>query len=460
MPKLSVNRRDALKTMAAGAAGAGLLPMFGARAVEKRPNIIFMLTDDHRYDAFGFMDKPWLKTPNMDRIASEGVNFENTFVTTSLCSPSRASFLTGQYAQCHGVMNNATPWKDSNVTYLELLHAAGYHTGFIGKWHMPGKGVPDMKAQGKVDRMVSFSNYGGQGVYNDCPMIVDGEETKTKGYITDILTDYALDFMNSGGDSPFCLYLSHKAVHAAFDPPDRYEGVLDDAPLPEMRPMDKDLPLGLVNQRWKQGFDKFVQGYYEALMAVDDSVGSVLSFLDDKGIAENTIVVYAGDNGYFWGEHGMTDKRYAYEESIRVPQIMRYPRMVDGGANVEEMVLNIDLMPTVLNAAGVDVPKQVQGEDFMPLARGKSVPWRDSFLYEYYSDVNFPVPPIKAVRTMDWKLITYGDKKGKYEDEMYNLKADPGEKINLIDHPGYDHKEKELREEMTDLEKELECPGA
>ncbi|HOO56164.1 MAG TPA: sulfatase-like hydrolase/transferase [bacterium] len=454
-----MDRRDFIKTACGAAAGMAFMGGFPfiSRGATERPNIIFILSDDHRYDAFGFMDKPWLKTPNMDRLAAEGVHFTNSFVTTSLCSPSRASFLTGQYAARHGVQNNRTPWQDGNFTYMELLHAAGYHTGFMGKWHMPGK-LPDFKAQGKMDRFVTFH---GQGRYFDCPLIIDGGEKKQDGYITDVLTDYALDFLDGRKNKPFCLYLSHKAVHHEFIPPSRYRGKLDGMKLhPKEKPMIH--PVGDVHKYQYDHFEENQQGYYEALMAVDDSVGRVLGYLDEKGMAENTLIVYAGDNGYYWGEHGLIDKRYAYEEGIRIPHLMRYPRALpDGGKKVDEMVLNIDLAPTVLSAAGLAVPGRVQGKSYLELAEGKDVSWRDSWLYEYYEDYNFPHPPCMALRTRDWKLIRY--KKGKqvincherWPDEMFNIARDPHEKNDLTKDPAYADKKKELTEEMKRLYKEI-----
>ncbi|HUT55276.1 MAG TPA: sulfatase [bacterium] len=451
------NRRQALQTMAAGAA-AGALAGRRALAGAARPNIIFILTDDHRYDAFGFMDKPWLKTPNLDRIAAEGAHFKNSFVTTSLCSPSRASFLTGRYAHCHGVMNNLTPWRDSNVTFLEILHGQGYDTAFIGKWHMPGKGVPDLAGQGKADRMVSFNFVGGQGVYNDCPLVVDGKDTKRKGYITDVLTQYALEFMNRPRSRPFCLYLSHKAVHYDFVPPDKYKGALKDAPLHEMEQNERDYPMGLIHVPQLAKFKEGQQGYYEALMGVDDSVGAVLKFLDDKGLAENTLIVYAGDNGYAWGEHGLIDKRYAYDESMRIPHLMRYPRLVPGGGKaVDQMVLNIDLNPTILSAAGVAVPTAVQGKSCLELVQGKSDQWRASFLYEYFKDPGFPHPPIRAVRTEDWKLVTYPGSEKRFPDEMYHLAADPAERHDLAADPAAAGKKAELAAELKRLIEETAC---
>jgi len=450
------NRRDVLKSLAAGAVAGGLAPLMRTRAAVRRPNLLFILSDDHRWDAFGFLDKPWLKTPNLDRIAAEGVHFRNSFVTTSLCSPSRASFLTGQYAHRHGVMNNATPWRDSNVTYMELAHAQGYRTGFFGKWHMPGKGVPDLTGQGKVDRFVSFNAMGGQGEYIDCPLVIDNQEVKSKGYITEVLTDHTLDFLNTTGDDPFCVYLSHKAVHYQFTPPEDHQGQLKDAPLHPMEKQTRRLPMGAIHVPQRMEFTSNQQKYYEALLGVDDSVGRVLGWLDEHGRAEDTVVIYAGDNGYYWGEHGLIDKRYAYEEGLRIPHLMRYPRLIpDGGIREERMVLNVDLAPTMLEAAGIEVPRAVQGASYLNLPREASAPWRRSFLYEYFKDPAFPHPPMEAVRTEDWKLISYGDP--EFRDEIYHLAVDPAERKDLIDDPASADKQKELRAELKRLQKELAC---
>lgn len=447
---MKMNRRTALKTMAAGAA-LGAMPTI-ARPPADRPNIIFILTDDHRYDAMGFMDKPWLPTPHLDRLAREGVHFVNSFVTTSLCSPSRASFLTGRYAHCHGVTNNLTPWLDRNVTFLELLHRASYDTAFIGKWHMPGKGIPDLKGQGKVDRMVSFSIATGQGIYRNCPLIVDGKKVESQGYITDVLTNYALEFLDRKRARPFCLWLAHKAAHAPFQPPEKYRGSLREMPLHPLEPNFRNFPVGVIQAPQVQSFKKNQPAYYETLRGVDDSAGRVLAFLDEHGLAENTMIVYAGDNGYFWGEHGLIDKRYAYEESVRVPHLLRFPRLApQGGRKVTAMVLNIDLAPTVLTAAGLPLPREVQGQSWLDLAAGKSRPGRDSFLYEYFPDPGFPIPPIQAVRTPDWKYITYPG--AKFPDELYHLSDDPGERRDLALVTEAGAMKKELQAELERLKK-------
>ena len=447
---MPIHRRDALKLLATAPLVAGQVrAKVGGGAA---PNIVFILTDDQRYDAFGFM-QPWLPTPNLDRIAREGAHLRNAFVTTSLCSPSRASLLTGQYASRHGVQNNVTPWRDSNVSFLELLKHTGYRVGFIGKWHMPGKGLPDLVGQGKVDRMVSFTAVGGQGQYIDCPLVIDGQPVPGHGYITDVLTGYALDFMRSAADHPFCLYLSHKAVHDDFVPPEKYKGSLAGAPFHKLNPFERRLPIGAYHVLREMGFKQNQEHYFETLRGVDDSVGEVLKYLDEQGLAQNTIVVYAGDNGFFWGEHGMIDKRYAYEESMRIPLLLRWPAGCAAGTKVDEMTLNIDLAPTLLSAAGLVVPANMQGQSWLPLLGGPVAPgsFRERFLYEYFRDPGWAHPAVRAVRTRDWKLITYPG--SRFGDELYNIAADPSEAKNLIADPAQSARQQELRAELTRLER-------
>jgi hypothetical protein len=320
-----MNRRQALRTtgglLAAGAVGLGL-PFSARGRTTVPPNIIFILTDDHRWDALSILGHPVVETPSLDRLCGEGVRFENAFVTTSLCSPSRASFLTGQYAGTHGVKNNLTPWSNDNVTFLERLKTAGYDTSFIGKWHMPGD-LPHLRG---VDQFITFTEQGGQGRYFDCPLIVDGVETPSrKHYITEELTDYALEFIERKRDKPFCLYLSHKAVHHQFLPPPHIAGIYKDKKLP--LPPEADtwiswnvdhLYCGLIGP-----LERTYRNYLETLHATDIEIGRILAQVYELGLSDNTIIIYFGDNGFFFGEHRFMDKRWAYEESIRVPCIFR-----------------------------------------------------------------------------------------------------------------------------------------
>jgi N-acetylglucosamine-6-sulfatase len=462
-----LTRRDALKFMGgasllAGVSGLGM-PTELLASPAGRPNIIFILTDDHRWDCMGVMGHPFLQTPNMDRLAAEGVLFENAFVTTSLCSPSRASFLTGQYASVHGVQNNFSRWdEEQNITFLQHLKGAGYNTAFIGKWHMPGtgEGLPDLPG---VDLFVSFTKKDGQGDYYNCPIFVNYEPTPNRHpYITTELTEYAIDFVKERRQNPFCLYLSHKAVHHDWKPPEHLAGKYADADLSFLAPeSDK------YNTWTKNNFLEGTMGnmhtiyrrYAECLESVDEELGRLLSALEETGELDNTIIVYAGDNGYLWGEHRLYAKHYPYEESIRIPYVVRYPGLVpDPGRRAEQMVLNIDLAPTLLDVAGIPIPKEMQGESFLPILRSPGAPTRDAFVYELFRDFPFGgrVPPHKALRTnthkyVDWELCR--------EPEIYDLANDPRELQNLYGTAMGEELLPKLRMELAELKERYRIVG-
>jgi N-acetylglucosamine-6-sulfatase len=429
----------------------GLLGPDRAQAQPRRPNILFILADDHRWDALGCQGHPFLKTPHLDRLAAEGVLFENAFVTTSLCSPSRASFLTGQYAHSHGVVTNHTPWDDAAPTFLEHLNQAGYDTAFIGKWHMPGRGLPRLRG---VNHFVSFTVQGGQGVYENCPLVIDGRETDRPGkYITEDLTDLAIDWLNRPRTGPFCLYLSHKAAHFGFLPPKHLRGRLKDADLhlpPEADPfvtmtnnqlfVGAPLPLGFLYRR-----------YAETLMGLDEQIGRLLARLEALKVLDDTVVVYAGDNGHLFGEHGLYDKRLAFEESIRIPFIVRRPgKIPDPGRRAEQMALNIDLAPTLLDLAGLTIPRVMQGESLVPILASPQAPGRSSFLYEHFPVFPIPIPGITAVRTDRYKYIEYQN--GIRPAELYDLARDPKEKNNLAAAPESQGLVQELETELKRLQ--------
>ena len=431
----------------------GLLPGRVCAAAINPPNMIFVLTDDHRWDALSAMGHPFLQTPHLDRLANEGILFENAFVTTSLCSPSRASFLTGQYAHTHGVVTNHTPWDNRNVTFLERLNAAGYETAFIGKWHMPGDGLPALRG---VDRFVSFTREGGQGVYYDCPLIIDGVETARPGrYITEDLTDMALDFITRERRKPFCLYLSHKAVHFGFRPPPHLKGRYRDVDL--KLPPESDPWIPYTNGHPFVGaifpLDFLYRNYCETVVSVDEQVGRLLAALDAMGIAENTIVIYAGDNGHFWGEHGLYDKRLAYEESIRIPFIVRYPGLIrDPGRRARQMVLNIDLAPTLLELAGIVPPAAMQGRSLVPILEDAATPGRTAWLYEHFPVFPIPIPGITAIRTANYKYVEYQE--DLRPRELFDLTKDPREQTNLIQTPAGMTQADILKRELERLKQE------
>jgi len=454
MKTQSCTRRNFLKMIGAAATltfqeHSALFRRNKADTSKTKPNIIFILTDDQRYDAMRCAGHPWLKTPNMDRLANEGVLFNNAFVTTSLCSPSRGSFLTGCYAHTHGVFRNTG--KDpipSYQTFPQLLKMTGYETAFIGKWHMAREDSP----RPGFDHWVSFS---GQGRYEKNKLNVDGKTVYSDIYVTDELTNYAVGFLRKDHNKPFMLYLSHKAVHAPFTPAKRHANLYADKEI-ESRHNPKDNLS--TKPKWGRKMDKNwksrILNYYRSLMAVDESIGRVYKTLEQTGLLDNTVIIFAGDNGYFHGEHGgMWDKRAAYEPSMRIPLIMRYPPLVKAPTVCEQMVLNIDLAPTILELAAVPAPDTMQGQSWLGVLKGR--PGRKSFLYEYFQEVDrrFKRPTVIAVRTNQWKYVTY-PLDNSLTGELYDLKTDPEELENLFGKPRYADITEQMKKELIRLQKE------
>ncbi len=408
----------------------GPLPAAAPEAARaERPNVVFILSDDHRYDVAGFAGHPFVRTPSLDRLAAEGVVFERAFVTSSLCSPSRASFLTGTTPHRHGVFNNFTPWSDDNRTFLEYLGRAGYRTALIGKWHMPG-GLPDLRG---VDHVVTFTNLGGQGSYEDCPLLVDGrEEPSRKRYLAEELTDRAIAWLetNARADAPFALYLAHKNVHAPFTPDAPERGSY--AGLPVSLPASAHPWTHMTRAQYThfhpQPLGAAIRRYGEAVTSMDRQIGRLLDTLDTLGVADRTLVLYTSDNGYLWGEHGLTDKRWAWEESIRVPFVLRYPGRAEGGGRRRALVLNLDVAPTLLDAAGLPPADRMQGRSLLPLLRDPDAPWRDAFYYAYWFEPPYPTPTLHAVRTQRHKYV----ESSAGPPELYDLAADPEERVDLL----------------------------
>ena len=431
----------------AEASASGQPASSGQGSTAKPRNMIFVLTDDQRYDAMGFIKaQPFLETPNMDRLAKEGAYCKNAFVTTSLCSPSRASMLTGKYAFQHRIVDNNTAIPPGTTFFPQYLQKAGYKTAFIGKWHM-GHGGDE--PQPGFDHWISFK---GQGSYlpDKNGLNVDGQHVPQKGYITDELTDYALEWLSAQPkEQPYFLYLSHKAVHGDFIPAARHKGRYADAhfvpPESEAPPTDpeKPRPMWVQNQRnsWHgvefpyHDSEKSIADYYkryaETLLAVDESLGKVMDLVAKRGELDSTFIMLAGDNGFCFGEHGLIDKRQAYEESMRIPLVARCPELIRKGTVVEQDLANIDFMPTFLETAGASIPEGLAGQSFLPLLEGKKTPWRDNLLYTYYWERNFPqTPTMHALRTKQYKYIHYY---GVWDsDEFYDLEHDPHELKNLI----------------------------
>jgi len=450
---------------AAGWAAASSSPARGA--ADSRPNIVFVIADDLRHDALGVTGSAVAKTPHLDRLAAEGARFTNFFCVTPLCSPSRASFLTGLYAHTHRVINNdkigLTEISHTLMTWPRLLRESGYETAYVGKWHM---GLDDSRRPG-FDHWVSFK---GQGVYIDPVVNYNGESRQLRGYMTDYLNQEAVNFVRRKHARPFVLYVSHKAVHIPYLPAPRHDKLYSDLPFELPAPPPGDLEgKPMLTREIKEKVDVLrIEGatpeppeprrgrgrtpdavykdQLRCLSSVDEGIGMLRHALADTGQLDNTMFIFTGDNGYLMGEHGLFDnKRLAYEPSIRLPFLLRYPKLVKPGTVRDHLMLNIDVMPSMLELAGVQWPEKVHGRSFLPFLRDPSHPWRDSFLAEYFLEkVGNRFPDWQAVRTRQWKYIHYPTLNGM--DELYNLAEDPKELENRIQNPAAASTLKELRE--------------
>lgn len=488
---------------------ACLMAAFSSKTTEKKnpPNIIFIMSDDHGYQAVSAYGYGLNHTPNIDRIGSEGAIFSRACITNSLCAPSRAVMLTGKHSFVNGKVDNVQPFDWEQPTFPKLLQASGYTTALIGKIHLDG--VP----QGFDYSMV----LPGQGQYYNPDFLINGKKKRFEGYVTDLTTDYALKWLDEmrDKDKPFCLLFHQKAPHRNWKPAQKYLTLYDDktfdlpetffddyqgrgtaareqemkidghaqwghdfkmivdpngdstlfwnqlkrmseeqrkawlaAYTPKNEAMKADGLKGKELAKWK--FNRFIKDYLRTIQSVDDGVGRVLDYLDQHGLAENTIVVYTSDQGFYLGEHGWFDKRFMYEESFRTPLLMRYPKEIKAGTNINELVQNLDFAPTFLDYAGVNTPEEMQGESFRKLVSGETDEWRDAAYYTYYE---YPaVHMVKrhyGVATKRYKLIHF------YYDvdewELYDLEKDPNEMKNVYDDPAY----KEVREQMHEKLKEV-----
>ncbi len=412
-----------------------------ADTTAQQRNIVFILVDDQRFDAIGKLND-FYQTPHLDKMMDNGVYFPNAFVTDSLCSPSRASFLTGQWAHRHGVLGNGVLMDQSTPTFPKELQQAGYETAFIGKWHM---GSSSDEPRPGFDHWVSFR---GQGQYIDQTFNVNGKKVKTIGHNTDRVTDFAVDFIKTKHDKPFMAYVSHKAVHDDFTAAERHLGSYKDKLYPypaSMADTDENYagkppwvraqrPTwhgvdGLYNKR--RSMDNFTQAYAETMRTVDDSVGRIVATLKEEGLLESTLIVFTSDNGFQFGEHGLIDKRTMYEASIKIPFIVHCPELFKGGQTREQMVLNVDLFPTLMDVAGAKTPESVQGQSFWPVLNDAEAKGRTAFIYSYFWESSFPqTPTVIGVRTDQYKLMRFHGVYG--QDELYDIQADPDEMNNLI----------------------------
>ena len=501
-------RRGFLKKIGL-AAGLAALPscVSGGRASGKaanRPNIIFIMADDHASHAMGCYGSRINKTPNLDRIAQEGMRFADCFCTNSICAPCRAVILTGKHSHINGLIDNAVEFDGSQQTFPKLLQKAGYQTAMIGKWHL------------KTDP-TGFDYWNilpGQGVYYNPNMIEMGRQKKYTGYVTDIITDHALDWLGSRDtEKPFCLMCHHKAPHRSWEPGPKHLTMYDDVTIHEpatlfddytgrgraakeqdmsiektMNATDLKLtaPKNLTPEqkkdwdaaynpqneafqkanlqgkdliRWK--YQRYIKDYLRCIASVDDNVGRLLDYLDSSGLAENTVVFYTSDQGFYLGDHGWFDKRFMYEESLRMPLLVRYPKEIKAGSVNKVLVQNLDFAPTFLDFAGVEAPADMQGESLRQILRGKTPrQWRKSIYYHYYE---YPaVHSVKrhyGVRTQRYKLIHFYDDIDEWE--LYDIKKDPDELKNLYNDPAYAKIVEQLKTELKRLrEKYKDNTGA
>jgi N-acetylglucosamine-6-sulfatase len=448
-------------------------PAKAADSGPKRPNVLFILCDDLRWNALGCAGHPTLKTPHIDRLAREGVRFANMFCTTSLCSPSRASILTGLYAHAHGVTNNFTELPSQRSHWPQRLQQEGYATAYIGKWHM---GENNDAPRPGFD---FFATHKGQGKYFDTEWNLNGRTQATvPGYYTTVVTDMALRWLREDhSGKPWALCVGHKAPHSFYTPEEKHAHTFDSVrvPYPDSA-FDLDEKPDWIRQRistwhgiygplfeWRKNFpdprpeavkdfERMVHGYWGTILSVDESVGRLLAWLEETRQLDNTVVVFMGDNGLLEGEHGMVDKRTAHEPCLRVPLLVRYPGLAQAKV-VERQALTVDVAPSVLELCGARPLENVHGKSWVPLVQSGDPGWRKSWFYEYNYEAQFPYTPnVRALRTEEWKYIHYPHGDGgpdRHLAELYHLKSDPEERRNLIKNPAYGEKAVELQAELA-----------
>ena len=422
------------------------------------------------------MGHPHLRTPHIDRLASEGLLFRNHFCTTSLCSPSRASILSGLYAHTHGVSNNFTEYAKGMVSFPMRLQDSGYETAYVGKWHMGEKN--DMPRPG----FNHFVTHKGQGKYFDTEFNFNGKDRRVvKGYYTTVVTDMAMDWIKDReSDKPWAIMVGHKAPHSFYFPEKKYQHSFDsvDIQYPESAFNLDDKPAWFKKRLdtwhgiygplfdWRKKFPdespkavkdfaNMVRAYWGTLLSVDDSVGRLYKFLEDRGELDNTLIIFTSDNGLLEGEHGMVDKRTGHEPSIRIPLVVRYPGLTEQGKVIPQITATIDFAPTILDICGAQPLRKVHGHSWKQLAQGDDSDWRTSFYYEYNYEHQFPYTPnVRALRTDRWKYIRYPHGDGspdRHLAELYDLEADPGEDKNLINDEAHIDVVKGLRSELDRL---------
>jgi arylsulfatase A-like enzyme len=459
-----------------------------------RPNIVFIMSDDHASHAMSCYGSRINQTPNLDRIANGGMRFDNCFCTNAICTPSRAAILTGTYNHVNEVTTLATPMDNRLQTFPKLLQDNGYQTGIFGKWHL-GTG-PDHCPTGFDDWAV----LPGQGRYHNPEFIFKGPNGGTKrtvpGYVTDLITDMSLDFLKDRDrDRPFCLLYHHKAPHRPWYPDEKHADMYlnEDVPEPEtlhdqyenrssaaaaaemrvgvhMTPTDLkcEIPKEMPEKELREwAYQRYIKDYLRVVASIDDNVGRVLDFLDEEGLTENTLIIYTSDQGFFLGDHGWYDKRFMYEESLRMPFILRYPKEVQPGSVNDDMVLNVDFASLFLDLAGVQIPSDFQGRSFREILKGDTPPdWRKAMYYRYWMHKSHHnVYAHYGIRTETHKLIYYySDALGQagtidetYEPEweLFDLRKDPHELNNVYSDPAYAATVETLKDEMHRLQEEV-----
>jgi arylsulfatase A-like enzyme len=457
---------------------------------DSRPNILFIMSDDHASHAMSCYGSRINTTPQIDRIAEGGMRFDNCFCTNSICTPSRAVILSGTYNHVNGVTTLATPMDNRLLTFPKLLRASGYQTAMVGKWHL---------GQGPAHEPTGFDFWRvlpGQGLYHDPEMIDRDGRRVFEGYVTDLITDMCLEWLEARDpERPFCLLCHHKAPHRPWDPDEKHATMYDDVDIPVPETFDDDysdrasaaeaatmriardlrlrdlkmpVPEGLTpeeEKHWK--YQRYIKDYLRVVASIDDNVGRLLDYLDEEGLTENTLVIYTSDQGFFLGDHGWYDKRFMYEESLRMPFIVRYPREIAPGTVNQDIVLNVDFPPTFLELAGLDVPETFQGTSIRPLLQGHSPEdWQTSLYYRYWMHkADHNVYAHYGVRTLRYKLIYYYadalDQPGAIDEtyepewELFDLANDPYELHSVYDDPAYADIVDELKEELHRLQAEL-----
>ncbi len=449
------------------------------------------MSDDHAAHAMSCYGSRINKTPNLDRIANEGMRFNNCFCTNSICAPSRATILTGTYNHINGVTTLATPIDGRQQSFIKLLKESGYQTAVVGKWHLGRGGYSDPQG------FDYWNVLPGQGDYHNPMMIEMGEEKQHEGYVTDIITELSMDWLEGRDkERPFCLMVHHKAPHRWWEPDDKHADMYEDIDIPEpetfwddygnrasaakearMR-VDRDLnerdlkgptPDGLTTEeekKWK--YQRYIKDYLRCVASVDDNVGRMLDYLDVHGLTENTIVIYTSDQGFFLGDHGWFDKRFMYEESLRMPFIIRYPKGIKAGAVNDDMILNVDFAPTFLDYAGIGSPDEFQGTSFRRLLEEDTPDdWQTSMYYRYWMHLaHHHVYAHYGIRTLQHKLIYYYadglgqegsvDEPKEPEWELFDLEKDPLEMNSVYGDPAYADVVRELKDEMHRLQAKVE----